>query len=409
MKPAYNFLVNLSGIVLRSASFFSKKLHAFMEGRKDLFPRLQEKMETGQKYIWIHAASLGEFEMAVPVLELLKEIYPDKKILVSFFSPSGYENKRSHPLVDVFTYLPLDTHSNAEKFLDVVDPDLCFFIKYDFWPNFLYELKNRGIRTILVSGIFREDQVFFKSYGNWMKESLSAFDHFFVQNERSATILQENGFQNVTIAGDTRFDRVSRQLQMNNKLDFVEYFKDDRPLVVCGSTWPEDDEMILNAVNSQKNAKFIIAPHEIKPGKISELQQKIERSVILYSEMENQELSKFEVLILNTIGKLGRAYSYADIAFVGGASGNTGLHNILEPATFGIPIIIGPNHQKFPEAQKLMNAGGLFSVKISEEFSTILGKLIQNEDFRKNSGAHSKSFIQQNTGAIDKLKAYLLK
>ena len=407
MRGIYNVLVNLSGVVLKSAGYFSKKLKEFTEGRKDLFSKLQNSVSKSEDYIWIHASSLGEFEMAVPVLEMLKSKYPGKKTLVSFFSPSGYKNKKQHPLVDHFTYLPLDTEKNAQKFLDIIEPEMAFFIKYDFWPNFLLALRDRNIPTFLVSGVFRKDQAFFRPYGKWMRKGLEAFEHFFVQNEESQELLNSIGFENVTVAGDTRFDRVAAQLESNNKIDFIEDFKADQLLVVCGSTWPEDEDLILEFINNSSNIKFIIAPHEIKPEKIKKLKERIRISCIKYSEKDNKKLQNFKVLILDTIGLLGRAYSYADIAYVGGAAGNTGLHNILEPATFGIPIVIGKNFQKFPEAERLRQLAGLYAVEDAQGFSAIMTKLFTHEDFRRKTGMIAGHFINSNTGATGTLEEYL--
>lgn len=407
MQKVYNVLVKLSGVVLKTAGSFSPKLKEFTEGRKDLFSKLEKNIDHSNEYFWIHAASLGEFEMAVPVLKMLKEKYPKTKTLVSFFSPSGYKNKKQHPLVDHFTYLPLDTPKNAEKFLKIIQPKMAFFIKYDFWPNFLNELKKRHIRTFLVSGIFRKDQAFFKSYGKWMRKSLEAFEQIFVQNKESETLLNSIGFNNVIIGGDTRFDRVAAQIEADNRIDFIEEFKEDKILVVCGSTWPEDEKLLLKFINNSTNIKFIIAPHEIKVEKIEKLENELQVPKIKFSEKEGKDLKNYSVLILDTIGLLGRAYSYANIAYVGGAAGTTGLHNILEPATFGIPIIIGENFSKFPEAERLRQLAGLFSVKNSEEFSVIMEKLTLNSGFREKTGMVAGHFINSNTGATRILGEYL--
>ncbi len=407
MQRIYNVLVKLSGVVLKSAGKFSPKLKDFTEGRKDLFSKLEQNIDPDAEYIWIHAASLGEFEMAVPVLKMLKDKYPSSKTLVSFFSPSGYKNKKKHPLVDQFTYLPMDTKENAQRFLEIIRPKMVFFIKYDFWPNFLNELKTRQIRTFLVSGVFRKDQAFFKPYGNWMRKSLQAFEHFFVQNRESRELLGTIGFDNVTVSGDTRFDRVAAQLEADNRIDFIEDFKQDKLLVVCGSTWPEDEDLMIKFINGSVNIKFVIAPHEIKAEKVEKLRSKLKIPTVKFTEKDRAELKDFSVLILDTIGLLGRAYSYADIAYVGGAAGSTGLHNILEPATFGIPIIIGENYSKFPEAEKLRQLAGLYSVKNSDEFSAILTKFYTNTEFRHKTGMIAGHFINSNTGAIRLLQEYL--
>lgn len=382
----------------------------FVQGRKEVFEKLEKNIRPGDKIMWFHAASLGEFEQAVPVMEMIKKEFPQHKILVTFFSPSGYENKKNHPLANIITYLPLDTKSNAQKFLDLAKPEMAFFVKYEIWPNFLAELRKRQIRSFLISGGFRKDQIFFKSYGGWMRKALKSFEYFFVQNKESKDLLNSIGFSNVDISGDTRFDRVSRQIEYDNQLDFVEEFLQKETCIVAGSTWPEDDALLVPFINStSEKAKFIIAPHEIKSEKISALQAKIDKKTLLFSQKEGKVLSEYEVLILDTIGLLSKVYSYADIAYVGGAVGNTGLHNILEPATFGVPIIIGENFDKFPEAKQLQKLAGLFSAASEAELKSILEKLLKDEEFRRKTGMIAGHFINSNTGATAMIRNYLLK
>jgi len=407
MHSIYNSLIELSQPVLSVAGKFSPKLKEFSTGRKDLFSKLKANVDPTKDYIWLHAASLGEFEMAVPVMRMLKAEYPNRKIIVSFFSPSGYNNKKQHPLVDIFTYLPLDTKNNAERFLDIIKPSMAVFIKYDFWPNFLHGLKQRSVPTYLVSGIFRKDQSFFKFYGKWMIDSLKAFDHLFVQNEESIQLLATIGFQNTTLAGDTRFDRVAAQLEQDNQIDFIERFKAARLLTVFGSTWPEDEKLITSYINKHPDQKFILAPHEIKEEKITAFIDRLEVPALRYTQMHGKKMEDYPVFILDTIGYLGRAYSYADIAYVGGAAGTTGLHNLLEPATFGIPIIIGSNYHKFPEAASLRQLAGLYSVNSAAEFIEIMDKFRLDPDFRKKTGMIAGHFITSNTGATRLLQDHL--
>ncbi|WP_372919667.1 3-deoxy-D-manno-octulosonic acid transferase [Salegentibacter sp.] len=380
----------------------------FVKGRKEVFPRLKSEIKTGEKYIWVHAASLGEFEQAVPVIELLKEKYPHHRILVTFFSPSGYENKKKHPLADIITYLPLDTPGNASKFLNLVKPELVFFVKYDIWPNFLREINQRGIRSFLISGAFRKDQIYFKGYGTWMKKALQSFEHIFVQNQESKDLLEKNGFRNVSLSGDTRFDRVARQLAYDNKLEVLENFLNGELCIVAGSTWPEDEELLLKYINSAPSGvKFVIAPHEVKPEKIRNLKKRIKIPAVLYSETPGRDLKDFQLLIIDNIGLLSRIYSYANIAYVGGAAGDTGLHNILEPATFGIPIVIGKNFKKFPEARKLQQLAGLYSVASEDELTEIMNKMVENDEFRTKTGMIAGHFINSNTGATRVIGEYL--
>ena len=338
-------MLNTAEKALPVSGLFNQKMKLFINGRKTVFEVLEQKISAGDRTIWFHAASLGEYEQALPVILEVKQIFPQHKIVLSFFSPSGYEVKKDSVVADVVVYLPLDTQKNARKFLDLVHPDWALFIKYEFWPNFLRELKTRQIKTLLVSGAFRKDQAFFKPYGNWMRKYLEAFRFFFLQNESSKQLLSKLGYENSAVSGDTRFDRVNKQLQQDNSLVFIEEFKDDKICVVAGSSWPQDEAFLAEYINqSDENLKFIIAPHTLKPVRITALKEQIERQVVLFSEKEGKELSKYQVLIVDTIGLLGRIYSYADIAYVGGAVGTTGLHNILEPATFGVPVITGPKY-----------------------------------------------------------------
>lgn len=404
MHSIYNLLIFLARGGLHLIALFNPKIQKFLQGRKQVFNLLQNKIDASDQTIWFHCASLGEFEQGVPVIEKIKESFPNHKIVVSFFSPSGYENKKNTPLADVVIYLPLDTPQNAKRFLKLVHPSLIFFVKYEFWPNYLFEIQRKNIPVYLISGVFRKNQLFFKSYGGFMRNALHAFNHFFVQEKESERLLNTIGFTNVSVSGDTRFDRVSNQLKMDNTLPFAEQFIGKSVCVVFGSTWPEDEEIILDFINKTKeNVKFIIAPHQIDPEKIDSLIEKLQRKTLRHSEIKNQSLSEYEVLIIDCIGLLGRLYSYADVAYVGGAAGKTGLHNILEPATFGIPIIIGKNYSNFPEAVQLQDFGGLFSVQNSENHSELMEKLIFNPDFRKEVGNRVQEFVQTNRGATDKI------
>lgn len=384
-------------------------MNSFLEGRKQLFSNLEQQISSGDRTIWFHAASLGEYEQAVPVIESLGNHYKDHKIVISFFSPSGYEVKKNTALAHVVTYLPLDTPRNAKKFLDLVHPDLALFIKYEFWPNFLKELGKKEIPTYLVSGAFRKEQVFFKCYGGWMRTYLKNFEHFFVQNESSAQLLRSIGCNNVTVSGDTRFDRVAAQIQQQNELNFATEFKAGELCVVAGSTWPEDDELLVSFINSApKKVKFIIAPHALNAENIEKLQEKLEVRSVRFSERQGRSLAGYQVLILDTIGLLTRIYSYADIAYVGGAAGSTGLHNILEPATFGLPIIIGKNYSKFPEAGMLKELGGLFSVNDKKELKAVLNRLVQEEDYRIKAGSIAAKYIDANTGATKIITDFII-
>jgi 3-deoxy-D-manno-octulosonic-acid transferase len=387
---------------------FSPKIKLFVNGRKTVFSTLANKINPEDRTIWFHAASLGEFEQGLPVMEKIKLQYPNHKIVVTFFSPSGYEVRKNNTIADATVYLPLDTKSNAKKFLKLVHPDLVFFIKYEYWPNYLNELKKATIKTYLISGIFRENQAFFKWYGGFYRNALKTFDYFFVQNESSKKLLQSLGFNNVKISGDTRFDRVVVILERDNSLEFMERFKNKTPTIVIGSSWPKDENYLVNYINqTTENVKFIIAPHIIKAEQIQQLKSSISKKTTVFSQKENKDLSDYDVLIVDTIGILTKVYSYADIAYVGGGFGTAGLHNILEPATFGIPIIIGPNFSNFAEAVALVHQEGCISVSNQDELNDSFSNLLSNEDIRNEKGHICSTFVQMNKGATDVIMKHI--
>lgn len=406
----YTLVTIVVAQILRIVALFVPKINLFIEGRKNTFATIASKINATDKTIWFHAASLGEYEQGLPVIEAIKLKYPNHKIVVTFFSPSGFEVRKNNTVADATVYLPMDTKQNAMKFIDSIRPEMVFFIKYEFWPNYLNELKKRKIRTYLISGIFRENQLFFKWYGGFYRDALQAFDYFFVQNESSKKLLQTIGFQNIKISGDTRFDRVSKIVTQDNTLDFVTKFKNNTLTIVVGSSWPIDEAHLITFINSNTFAlKVIIAPHNIKAEQIAVLQKSITKKVVLFSEKENKNLAEYDVMIVDTIGILTKIYSYADLAYVGGGFGKSGLHNILEPATFGIPIIIGPNYSKFSEAVALVNIGGCMSVKNEKELNETLNLLIQNEDERYEKGHICSTFAQMNIGATNSIINHIIK
>lgn len=393
-------MVLFAGFLLEIIAFFSPKTKLFVEGRKVVSLVLEQKIKPTDKTIWFHAASLGEYEQGLPVIEKIKEQFPAHKIVLTFFSPSGYEVRKNNTVADVTVYLPLDTKKNAQQFLKLVHPDLVFFIKYEYWPNYLAELKKLNIKTYLVSGILRKNQLFFKWYGGFYREALDAFTYFFVQNETSKKLLQQLGKTDVAVSGDTRFDRVATILEKDNSLDFISDFKNNTITIVVGSSWPKDEDLIVNFINSNTfNVKFIIAPHNIKEEQIQNLKNSITKKTVLFSEKEGQNLADFDVFIIDTIGILTKIYSYADIAYVGGGFGNPGVHNVLEPATFGVPIIIGPNYSHFAEAIALVNMEACIAVNNSKELNEALENLIRNEDIRHEKGHMCSTFVQMNKGA----------
>jgi 3-deoxy-D-manno-octulosonic-acid transferase len=398
----YNVIILFAAQVVKILALFSPKMKLFVNGRKDVFATLQSKIGPNDKPIWFHAASLGEYEQGLPVIEKIKTQFPNHKIVITFFSPSGYEVRKNNSVADVTVYLPLDTKSNAQQFIALVHPEMVFFIKYEYWPNYLNELKKAKIKTYLISGIFRENQAFFKWYGGFYRKALTAFDYFFVQNDSSKKHIQTIGYTNVKVSGDTRFDRVVSILERDNSLDFIAQFKNNQTLIVIGSSWPKDENLLIHYINkASDNLKFIIAPHIIKSEQIANLKSQITKSTILFSEKEDQDLKGIQVFIIDTIGILTKIYSYADIAYVGGGFGNPGVHNILEPATFGIPIVIGPNYSHFSEATALVNLEGCISISNQNELNDAFNLLLNNEEERHEKGHICSTFVQMNKGATD--------
>lgn len=392
-------------------ALFSDKIRRFVQGRKGTFDYLQTQLNKENPLIWFHTASLGEFEQGLPLIEQCKREYPNYKILVTFFSPSGYEVKKNTKAADLVCYLPLDTKGNMQRFIELADPKLAIFVKYEFWPNTLKLLQKRHIPTLLVSGIFRPDQIFFKSYGSFMTHSLKSFTHFFVQNEQSKSLLNSINFQNVTVSGDTRYDRVMEILDRDNSLDFMEEFIENSFCLVAGSTWIEDQEILVDYINNtaRENLKVVIAPHKIEGDQIKKLKNSIKKNVVLYSELDQEIIGQAKVLIVDTVGLLTRIYSYADIAYVGGGMGSTGLHNTLEPAVFGIPVLIGKHYKGFIEAEKLVELGGIESISTKGEFFNKLNYLLDNKEIIKDKGRINKKYIEKKTGAKIQIGNYIRK
>jgi len=398
----YNLVISIAGFFLKIVALFSPKIKLFVNGRENVFSILEEKIKPSDKTIWFHSASLGEYEQGLPVIEKIKEKYPDHKIIVTFFSPSGYEVRKNNTVADVTVYLPLDTKSNAKQFLKLAHPELVFFIKYEFWLNYLKELETSKTPTYLISGIFRDNQMFFKWYGGFYRKTLKAFTYFFVQNESSKEKIEAIGFHNVIVSGDTRFDRVNAILGRDNTLDFIENFKNDSPTIVIGSSWPKDEALLAEYINqAPEHVKFIIAPHNIKPDQITSLKSQITKSTVLFSEKRDLDLSGYNVFIIDTIGLLTKIYSYGTIAYVGGGFGNPGIHNILEPATFGIPIVIGPNYSNFAEAVQLVALEGCITISNSKELKETLDRLLNDTNFFEEKSSICRSYIQDNKGATN--------
>lgn len=409
MNFIYNCGIQIANFLLKCIAPWHKKLKQGVEGRAETFRLLEMHIKDGDRTLWFHCASLGEYEQGLPVFEILRSQYKTHKIVLSFFSPSGYTIRKNTPVADVVVYLPMDTKQNAKRFVTLLQPELTLFVKYDIWPNYLAALKAQNLKAILIAAAFRPNQIYFKPYGALFRNALSAFQHIFTQNKSSKTLLANIGYTATTIAGDTRYDRVTNQLKIDNTLDFVEQFKGDSLCMVVGSSWPEDDALFINYINAnaQHNVKYIIAPHAINAAYVERLSSKLNTNVAIYSKHKDEMLGDAKVLIIDTIGLLTKIYSYANMAYVGGAMGNTGLHNTLEPAVFGVPIIIGWQYKKFPEASALIENGGMFSVKHQKDFNFILDRLILESDFRETSGSKNLNFVRENKGAVIQILDYL--
>lgn len=403
----YNFAVRLTSFILRILSLFLPKIKLFTEGRKEVFPYLRDNIADGDQIIWAHTASLGEFEQGLPIIEKLRPHYPDYRILVTFFSPSGYEVKKNTASADLVCYLPLDTSKNAKRFLEIVNPKLAIFVKYEIWPNYLRLLSQKKVPTLLISSFFKENQIYFKPYGGFMRKALNSFTHIFVQDSSSVQLLRSIGLDNTTIGGDTRFDRVMEILERDNSLGFMQQFKNGSRIMVGGSTWPEDEEVIVPYINSNDTSlKFVLAPHNIKSEHIAKLKSAINKKTILYSEIKHNNLADYKVLIVDTIGILTKIYSYADISYVGGGFA-TGLHNTLEPAVHGIPVLIGPKYQGFKEAKDLVALGGIVVVNSKSEFKAVCHQLENDDSLLQKTGNINSLYVTKNKGASDQIMKYI--
>ena len=403
------------GIALASA-FGHRKAKQMQEGRKDWAARLAEKMKriSGQKVIWFHAASLGEFEQGRPLIEALHERYPEYRIVQTFFSPSGYEVRKNYKGADVICYLPYDKKSECRRFLDLVKPEFAIIVKYEFWGNILEELHSREIPTYLVSGIFRRRQAFFKWYGGMIRPTLGCFTHLFVQDEESRALLEGIGIKNVTICGDTRFDRVIAIQQQAKNLQWAESFRNNHFTLVAGSSWPKDEDIVIEHFNSHPEMKLIDAPHEIHEEHIQSIITKLKRPYMRYSEMkpvlesgdENaikallEKLQAVDCLIIDAIGFLSSIYKYGDVAYIGGGFG-VGIHNTLEAAVYGMPVIFGPNHQAFREALGLIEAKGGYPIANSEDYDRIMQTFISDSEALHMAGYAAGTYVKENSGASE--------
>lgn len=400
MNFLYSIAIGFYSVAVRVAVLFNEKAKLFVAGRKNWEQSLKSKIDPAASYIWIHCASLGEFEQGRPVIEAIKEKFPEYKILLSFFSPSGFEIRKNYALADVITYLPLDTKQNARTFISLVNPVKVFFVKYEYWNNYINELHKRKIPLFLVSAIFRKEQSFFSKtpWGKWYLKMLYKVEHLFVQTKASGELLASVGIKNYTVSGDTRFDRVAAIAAAAKDILPIEKFKGSSLLVVAGSTWKPDEDLLAAFINNNSGVKFIIAPHEVSAANVARIKQSITRPVIEYSKVKESEIPGYDVLIIDSIGLLSSLYRYGNIAYIGGGFG-VGIHNILEAATFGLPVIFGPNYRKFREAVELTDEGGAFPIATETEFFAIMNNLLADKNLLANSAAVSKNYVTKNVGS----------
>ena len=393
----YNIGILLYKLGIYIVSWFKPEVKKMRKGEKEAVSRIKETRKKDDKWVWVHAASLGEFEQGRPLIERIKAKEPETKVLLSFFSPSGYEVRKNYSLADLVVYLPLDTPGNARKFIDTLKPEKVYIIKYEFWLNYLKNLRRRNIETYIVSAIFREGQVFFKWYGGIFREGLKAFRTLFVQNEESKELLAGIGFKNVVVAGDTRFDRVSDIAKAAKQLTIVKAFANKEKTLVVGSSWAPDEDLLCRWINGHKEYKMIIAPHHVEEGRIKEIEERLTRKSVRYTECKGvEDVAGADVLITNTIGLLSSIYQYGAVAYIGGGFG-VGIHNTLEAAVWGMPVVFGPNYHKFKEAKELIACNGGFSITNYEEMENAMQKAFSEPEYGKIAANYVKSKI----GAAD--------
>ena len=394
----YNFCVAVYARLIALASLWNPKAKLWTTGRKNVFERMARAISPSDRIVWIHVASLGEFEQGRPLMEQIRKQYPEFKILLTFFSPSGYEVRKDYKGADYIFYMPIDTPRNVGRFLDIAHPEIAVFVKYEFWLNYLRQLKARGTRTYVISSIFRRNSIFFRSYGFLWRQALDAFDRIFVQNEESRELLHGIGFDNVIVAGDTRFDRVAAIAEAVKRIDAIETFKGDAPLFIAGSTWRPDEEILMEIIADNPRIKFVIAPHEMDEARINRIMTQTCGRAVRYTHCDAQSLARSQVLILDTVGILASVYRYASWAYIGGGFG-VGIHNTLEAATFALPIAFGPNYAKFKEARDMVALGAATKVESAEELKRWFAPLRDDSVLRAKVSSTAKDYTVKNQGA----------
>ncbi|MFH0895169.1 MAG: glycosyltransferase N-terminal domain-containing protein [Bacteroidota bacterium] len=398
MRLFYNITVSFYYLLILIASLFNEKAQLWLRGRKNILKKLKAALENDtSKRVWFHCSSLGEFEQGRPLIEEFRKQYPTYKILLTFFSPSGYEIRKNYAGADYIFYLPADTPANARRFINIVKPQFVFFVKYEYWFNYMNQLRKHEIPLVIVSAVFRPGQYFFKWYGAWALNKLKSIQHFYVQHSDVALLLKKHGIENVTISGDTRFDRVLAVTQDDTAYPKIEAFCKNQKALIVGSSWPADENLILSCLEDLQNYKIIFVPHDLNH--VESLLKNAGKNAVLYSDL-NEEEDK-QIVIVNAIGHLSKLYRYASIAYVGGGFGQ-GIHNILEPAAYGIPVIFGPNYSKFIEANELLIAGGAFCIQNENDFKNVIS-LLKNDDLYTKAANVSKSYVQNGAGATQKV------
>lgn len=400
MMWLYNIGIAALQSGIKVASLWNPKAKLWCDGRKDLLKRMQQSIKPGERIVWVHAASLGEFEQGRPIIEKIRREYPEYKILVTFYSPSGYEIRKNYRGADYIFYLPIDSPANARRFLDIVRPEIAIFVKYEFWLNMLAELRHRRVRTYIVSAIFRRDSIFFRPLGEMWRMALKSFETIFVQDNNSKELLSELGYDNTIIAGDTRFDRVAEIAAQAKQIELIEQFKGDKRLFIAGSTWEPDEQIIQQLINENPDVKFIIAPHEMEQERIAAIIAATDGGAIRYTCAEPETIANNRVLILDTMGMLSSAYRYASWAYIGGGFG-VGIHNTLEAATFGLPIAFGPKYEKFKEARDMVSLGAATSVTSYEELKAWFEPLRDDAERLAATSMISKDYTAKHQGATD--------
>jgi len=399
----YSFGIEIILLFVRVLALFSKKTAHFLKVRANSLETIQSKIIVNDQVLWFHCASLGEFEQARPLIESFKKNFPNHRIALTFFSPSGYEVQKNYTFADVVTYLPLDRKKSVLRFIEALRPQVLFLIKYEFWPNLISELQKQKIPVFSVASIFRKQQLFFKPWGFYMKNILKKIDFFFVQNEASQKLLSSVGIENTLVIGDTRTDRVLDILNQDNTNETIADFIQDQDCFVVGSSWPEDVAILSKTIDSKSNLKTIIAPHNVDEASLRQVELSFHKTVIRWSDLSQQKKEDADILLIDCVGILTKIYSYADIAYVGGAMGTKGLHNTLEPAVFGIPILIGKNYTRYQEAQDLVALGGIVSVDSSLLFENEFSKIVADKNLQKEMGLTNLNYIKKQAGATSKI------